>query len=520
MIEKEGQKALAVPADLLDQASLGAAVATVLERWGRIDLIVHNGRYIGPGHMDRFLDTPIELLERQLEANVIAPLVLNRLVLPRMIEQGGGIVVNITSASGYGDPTEPAGAGGWGMGYGISKGAFQRIAGFLAVELRDQGIRCYNVQPGLIATERIGQDMAKFGIANNGAPPEVVARVVGWLATSDEAPSFNGKTIEAQFFCHDRKLLDGWDGPRPTKNNISYDDAAANLTAYETRGRKRAERLVPSRAANAAGEVAHPGHRIAAAQLQHRRRLPLVVGVGELGGPPAEHVEEVPPHLVGVGGVAEPPPGEVSVAVLVTVIDRAGVGAPVDLAPVILGAGGPDHVGDGIDPRFAELGPEAFGQNPLVRLGGEVRSEDLPPLQRTHGADQGDGTAAPRRHGAAEVVAEQGGHRAVDGDVVQVLVYRHVEEVPTRFGGGVVDQGAHLEFGGRGHHGLHRTGVGQVDGQGLHRHPVGGAQAGRTLFQQRRPPGHRDDVDARRAASSATAAPMPAEAPTISAQGP
>jgi NAD(P)-dependent dehydrogenase (short-subunit alcohol dehydrogenase family) len=170
------REALAVPADLLDQASLGAAVATVLERWGRIDLIVHNGRYIGPGHMDRFLDTPIELLERQLEANVIAPLVLNRLVLPKMIEQGGGIVVNITSASGYGDPTKPVSAGGWGTGYGISKGAFQRIAGFLAVELGDQGIRCYNVQPGLIATERISQDMAKFGIANVGAPPEVVAR--------------------------------------------------------------------------------------------------------------------------------------------------------------------------------------------------------------------------------------------------------------------------------------------------------------------------------------------------------
>jgi NAD(P)-dependent dehydrogenase (short-subunit alcohol dehydrogenase family) len=235
LITKEGREALAVPADLLDTASLGAAVATVLERWGRIDLIVHNGRYIGPGHMDRFLDTPIELLERQLQANVLAPLVLNRLVLPAMIEQGGGIVVNITSASGYGDPTKPAGEGGWGMGYGISKGAFQRIAGFLAVELADQGIRCYNVQPGLIATERIGQDMAKFGIANVGAPPEVVAKVVGWLATSDEAPEFNGKNIEAQFFCHDHKLLEGWDGPHPTGNNIRYDDSAANLTAYEER---------------------------------------------------------------------------------------------------------------------------------------------------------------------------------------------------------------------------------------------------------------------------------------------
>jgi NAD(P)-dependent dehydrogenase (short-subunit alcohol dehydrogenase family) len=235
LIRDAGQEALAVPADLLDRASLGAAVATVLGRWERIDLVVHNGRYIGPGHMDRFLDTPIELLERQLEANVMAPLVLNRLILPSMIEHGGGTVIDITSASGYGDPTKPAGDGGWGMGYGISKGAFQRIAGFLAVELGDQGIRCFNVQPGLIATERIGQDMAKFGISNQGAPPEVVARVVGWLATDDEASAFNGRTVEAQWFCHDRKLLDGWPGPKPTANNIRYDEAAAHLTAFETR---------------------------------------------------------------------------------------------------------------------------------------------------------------------------------------------------------------------------------------------------------------------------------------------
>jgi NAD(P)-dependent dehydrogenase (short-subunit alcohol dehydrogenase family) len=76
-VEKAGAKVLAVQGDLLDPASLGAAVTTVLERWGGVDVVVHNGRYIGPGHMDRFLDTPMELLRKQVEGNLFAPLQIN-----------------------------------------------------------------------------------------------------------------------------------------------------------------------------------------------------------------------------------------------------------------------------------------------------------------------------------------------------------------------------------------------------------------------------------------------------------
>jgi NAD(P)-dependent dehydrogenase (short-subunit alcohol dehydrogenase family) len=233
LIGKGGGEAMAIPADLLDPASLGAAVATVLERWGHIDVLVHNGRYIGPGHMDLFLDTPIDLLRKQMEGNFFAPLIINKLVLPQMITRGRGTIVNITSASGYADPTEPAGKGGWGMGYGTSKGAFHRVAGFLAVELAGSGIRCFNVQPGLIATERIGQDMAKFGIQNNGAPMEVMAKVVRWLATDPEADGYNGQNIEAQFFCHERGLLPGWEGPRLLDNHIRYDLSGAELARLE-----------------------------------------------------------------------------------------------------------------------------------------------------------------------------------------------------------------------------------------------------------------------------------------------
>jgi NAD(P)-dependent dehydrogenase (short-subunit alcohol dehydrogenase family) len=233
MIEERGGTAMAIPADLLDSASLGAAVATVLERWGRIDVVVHNGRYIGPGHMDVFLDTPIELLRKQMEGNFFAPLIINKFVLPAMVAQGGGTIINITSGSGYGDPLKPAGQGGWGMGYGTSKGAFHRVAGFLAVELADKGIRCHNVQPGLIATERIAQDMAKFGITNEGAPVEVMGKVVRWLCTDPEAEQYNGRNLEAQYFCHERKLLPGWDGPKLQDNSIRLDTSGADLLRLE-----------------------------------------------------------------------------------------------------------------------------------------------------------------------------------------------------------------------------------------------------------------------------------------------
>jgi NAD(P)-dependent dehydrogenase (short-subunit alcohol dehydrogenase family) len=124
------------------------------------------------------------------------------------------------------------------MGYGISKGAFQRVAGFYKVELADQGIQCVNVQPGLIATERIAQDMGEYGIPL-GAPADVMGAVVAWLATDPEAKEFNGETIEAQYFVHERGLLPGWGGPEWRDNNIKYELVGAKLDALEAETKVR-----------------------------------------------------------------------------------------------------------------------------------------------------------------------------------------------------------------------------------------------------------------------------------------
>jgi NAD(P)-dependent dehydrogenase (short-subunit alcohol dehydrogenase family) len=161
--------------------------------------------------MDRFVETPLELLELQLEANVVSPLLLIQQFLPDMVERGAGTIVNITSAAAYLDPPQPAGEGGWGMGYGISKGSFHRVAGVLAVELGTDGIRAYNVQPGFIATERMAQDMGDFGFdASRGAPPDVVGAVVSWLVTDPAAAEPNGRNVEAQDVCRELGLLPGW----------------------------------------------------------------------------------------------------------------------------------------------------------------------------------------------------------------------------------------------------------------------------------------------------------------------
>ena len=214
-MRQAGAEVMVLPADLTERASLGAAAATVMERWGGIDLLVHNARFIGPGHMDMILDVPVEVLEKHVQGNAFAPLILTRHFLPSMIAQGGGTVIYITSTAGYEPPAKPAGQGGWGLSYGMSKAAGHSMAGILAVEYGGKGIRSFNLQPGAIRTERLMQDMKAFGFnAEDWTPPEVIGEVVAWLATSRDADKLNGQTIQGQELCDELKLLPGWK-PKP-----------------------------------------------------------------------------------------------------------------------------------------------------------------------------------------------------------------------------------------------------------------------------------------------------------------
>jgi NAD(P)-dependent dehydrogenase (short-subunit alcohol dehydrogenase family) len=220
LVEQSGRRALEVTMDLLDRASLERGVERVLAEWGHIDVLVNNAVHTGAGSMDHFLDLSVELLETKLEANVVAQFVLAKLVIPSMLERGSGTVVNITSAVATSDPPAPAGQGGWGMGYAMSKGALHRMAGILAVELGPRGIRAFNVEPGYVLTERMALNQAELGFEGvyRGAPPSVPAAVVTWLASApaDEARELNGTTVSAQRFALERGLHPDW---RPARGD-------------------------------------------------------------------------------------------------------------------------------------------------------------------------------------------------------------------------------------------------------------------------------------------------------------
>ena len=203
-----GARALPLFADLLDRTSLEAAAAAVLDQWGRIDVLVNNAIYTGPGGMVPFLDLTADQLETRLRANVVAQFVTSKAVLPAMLEAGGGTIIDVTSHVAVVDPPRR-----WARGVGARVRGLQ---GGLPPHRRhpvgrarsDRGIRAVNVDPGFVDTERQLQNATANGLAGHyrGAPPSVPAAVIAWLATAPEASAYDGQTVRAQKLALERDL--------------------------------------------------------------------------------------------------------------------------------------------------------------------------------------------------------------------------------------------------------------------------------------------------------------------------
>ena len=211
LVEAAGVKALPLRMDLTDMASVEAACEKLLAEWGGADLVVNNGRHVGPGLMDFIADTPIAEYRKFLEAHGVAPIRITQLLLPAMLAQGSGTFVTISSGAGTAFyPRNKPGQAGVGLGYRIGKAAGHTLVGSILAEHADQGIRAFNVEPGYVVTERNSLDAGANGYNLVGAPPEAVGEAVAWLVDAPEATELMWGDVSAQALALEKGLVPDW----------------------------------------------------------------------------------------------------------------------------------------------------------------------------------------------------------------------------------------------------------------------------------------------------------------------
>jgi NAD(P)-dependent dehydrogenase (short-subunit alcohol dehydrogenase family) len=148
-----------------------------------IDLVVNNASLLGPSPQPALADYPLEELRGVYDANVLAPLALLQLALPRL--RDGAAVLDITSDAAV-EPYE-----GWG-GYGSSKAALEQLTAVLGAE--HPGLRVYSVDPGDMRTQ-MQQDAFPGEDISDRPPPE--DSVPGLLALIEGSlPSGRYRTAE------------------------------------------------------------------------------------------------------------------------------------------------------------------------------------------------------------------------------------------------------------------------------------------------------------------------------------
>jgi NAD(P)-dependent dehydrogenase (short-subunit alcohol dehydrogenase family) len=129
--------------DVTDDASMTAAVQTVLREAGRIDVLINNAGYGSYGALE---DVPPEEARRQFDVNLFGLARLTQLVLPAMRAQHSGRIVNVSSIAGkFGEAF-----GGW---YHATKFAVEGLSDSLRMELHPFGIDVVIIQPGATHSE-------------------------------------------------------------------------------------------------------------------------------------------------------------------------------------------------------------------------------------------------------------------------------------------------------------------------------------------------------------------------------
>lgn len=193
----EGEGHCLAHADLTDPIAVRELAKRAVQELGGIDVLINNAGV--------FFDHPIDGTDyeewqdawaKTLGVNLLGPANLMHQVVPHMIEEGGGRIINVSSRGAFrGEPISPA--------YGASKAGLNSLSQSMAVALAPHNIQVMGVAPGFVETDMTahmlegesGDAIRAQSPMNRVAKPEEVAATVAWLA-SKEAEFVSGTIID------------------------------------------------------------------------------------------------------------------------------------------------------------------------------------------------------------------------------------------------------------------------------------------------------------------------------------
>lgn len=170
--------------DVNDEAAVRQLTHTLISTYGRVDIMVNAvGAYAGGTPL---WETEAKVFDQMLALNLRSEYVLSRAVVPHMIQQGSGAIVNVASQAAV---NHAAGA----AAYAASKAAAVAMIDSLAADLKSTGVRANSILPSIIDTEANRKAMPNADFTK-WPKPDDIARVILFLC-SDQAKLIHGAAV-------------------------------------------------------------------------------------------------------------------------------------------------------------------------------------------------------------------------------------------------------------------------------------------------------------------------------------